>query len=424
MPATLLPVPRARFFTPAGLPLAGGKVFTYAAGTTTPLASYTDYSGLVANTNPVILDANGEANIWLSNTLYKIVLKDSTDVTLWTVDNVGQNSVADLAAGFGIATNIASGATVDLGTLPSHFANITGATNISSFGASASLDAPVYLVKFNGTLTITHSASLLCPNSASITTAANDRAWCEYLGSGTWRIFDYMRANGQPIANLPYDSSAVSVASATTTDIGATGAGGILNRLVAITGTTTITSLGTSASSTAPQYFVRFTGTLTLTHNATSLILPTGANLITAAGDFAIFEYLGSGNWRCNSYYKNNGQPLAPIAPPLFTSADQTITSAGGLTIAHGLGRKPYSVRTTLVCQTGELGYTAGDEVEITTAGMQASAGNQGASVVTDTTNVNVRYGSSATVFVLVNKTTGATGNITNANWRLRLYAW
>lgn len=92
--ASLLPVPKARFFSSNGAPLAGGKVYTYVAGTTTPLATYTTFGGTSANTNPVILDANGEANIWLTGASYKIVLKNSADVTQWTVDNVSGQPLA------------------------------------------------------------------------------------------------------------------------------------------------------------------------------------------------------------------------------------------------------------------------------------------------------------------------------------------
>lgn len=87
------------------------------------------------------------------------------------------------------------------------------------------------------------------------------------------------------------------IASATTTDIGSLG-----TNLVAISGTTTITGLGSSASLFNPMYFVRFTDALLLTRNATSLILPGGASITTAAGDAMIAEYLGSGNWRVHSY--------------------------------------------------------------------------------------------------------------------------
>lgn len=85
--ATVLPQPIARFFTAAGAPLAGGKVYTYAAGTTTPMASYTDSTALVQNTNPVILDSTGSAPIWVSGA-YKIVLEDSNNIVQWTADNI------------------------------------------------------------------------------------------------------------------------------------------------------------------------------------------------------------------------------------------------------------------------------------------------------------------------------------------------
>lgn len=103
----LLPVLRQRYFDADGNPLAGGKLYTYQAGTTTPQATYTDSTGSTPNANPVVLDANGEATLWVDPELsYKFVLKTSADVTQWTVDNVvglltnnsvGTNSVQDEA---------------------------------------------------------------------------------------------------------------------------------------------------------------------------------------------------------------------------------------------------------------------------------------------------------------------------------------
>jgi hypothetical protein len=86
---TLTPPPKMQFFTAAGLPLVGGKLFTYASGTTVPLATYTDDTGNFANANPVILDSRGEANVWLGPSRYTFVLKDSEDNLIWTVDGVG-----------------------------------------------------------------------------------------------------------------------------------------------------------------------------------------------------------------------------------------------------------------------------------------------------------------------------------------------
>lgn len=85
----LAPVILPRYFDANGKPLSGGKLFTYAAGTTTPQATYTDQSGDTPNTNPVILDANGEVSYWLDPSLaYKFILKDSNDVVQGMVDNV------------------------------------------------------------------------------------------------------------------------------------------------------------------------------------------------------------------------------------------------------------------------------------------------------------------------------------------------
>ena len=88
MTTYLSPSPKLQFFASDGSLLVGGKLYTYAAGTTTPLATYTDSTGTTSNTNPIILSVRGEANVWLGTQQYKFVLKDSNDVTIWTVDNI------------------------------------------------------------------------------------------------------------------------------------------------------------------------------------------------------------------------------------------------------------------------------------------------------------------------------------------------
>jgi len=93
--AVIATPPKLQFFSAAGVPLVGGKLYSYAAGTTTPLATYTDAGGATPNTNPIILDSRGEASVWLNNAAYKFALYTSTDVPVWTVDNV--SSFATLA---------------------------------------------------------------------------------------------------------------------------------------------------------------------------------------------------------------------------------------------------------------------------------------------------------------------------------------
>lgn len=91
----LSPTPRLQFFTAGGVPLSGGKLFTYTTGTTTPLATYADSGAITTNANPVIMNARGEpdnagspVSVFLGTGIYKFVLKDSADVTIWTIDPI------------------------------------------------------------------------------------------------------------------------------------------------------------------------------------------------------------------------------------------------------------------------------------------------------------------------------------------------
>ena len=104
MNVTLTPSPKMQFFTAAGIPLVGGKLYTYASGTTVPLATYADDTGLISNTNPIILDSRGEAGVWLGPSRYTFLLRDANDNLIWTADGVGtiqgvQNPVIVAAAG-------------------------------------------------------------------------------------------------------------------------------------------------------------------------------------------------------------------------------------------------------------------------------------------------------------------------------------
>lgn len=85
---TPIPFVKARFFDRCGKPLAGGKVYTYEANTTTPKVTYKDPYGLTPNTNPIILDAAGEADIYLDGT-YRIRITDRNDVLVNDVAKIG-----------------------------------------------------------------------------------------------------------------------------------------------------------------------------------------------------------------------------------------------------------------------------------------------------------------------------------------------
>lgn len=123
-------------------------------------------------------------------------------------------------------------------------------------------------------------------------------------------IDDYLRTHASYIALLRDTKVAVNeaappiIASAATTNIGAA-----TTNVVFISGTTTITSLGTMAAGT--RRTVIFPGSLLLTYNAVSLVLPTGANILTSPGDSAEFLSTGPGNWVCLGYSRASGKPAA-----------------------------------------------------------------------------------------------------------------
>jgi hypothetical protein len=85
----------AQFFDDSGVPLAGGKLYTYFAGTTAPATSYQSAAGTTEHPNPIIFNAAGRVDsgeIWLTTGVsYKMVLKTSTDVLIGTYDDINRS---------------------------------------------------------------------------------------------------------------------------------------------------------------------------------------------------------------------------------------------------------------------------------------------------------------------------------------------
>jgi hypothetical protein len=106
-----------------------------------------------------------------------------------------------------------------------------------------------------------------------------------------------------------------------------------------------------------------------------------------------------------------------------YTSAQQTLTTAGALTLAHGMGIAPKILRFTIVCQTAEFGYSVNDEVEVSVNASNAGT-TRNHSVVCDATNINVRYCGDTTLFIIGHKTTGAASFITSASWKFVVRAF
>ena len=112
-----------QFFDNNGVILSGGKIYTYAAGTTTPQATYTSASGTTAHANPIILDSAGRVpggEIWLTDgSTYKFVIETSTAVLLGTYDNLaGINDLTSITPLIYNATGNGAQVAFSLATAP------------------------------------------------------------------------------------------------------------------------------------------------------------------------------------------------------------------------------------------------------------------------------------------------------------------
>jgi hypothetical protein len=99
---TVMPYAPIQFLDNSGDPCASCQLYAFAAGTTTPLDTYSDVTLMTAHAHPIVLDANGRATVFLSSASYKFQLDTAADVTLWTQDNV---DAVQFVSGSTFATN-------------------------------------------------------------------------------------------------------------------------------------------------------------------------------------------------------------------------------------------------------------------------------------------------------------------------------
>lgn len=271
-------------------------------------------------------------------------------------------------------------------------------------------------------LMIPNGVGLYLPAGQSITFEGTTADAFELTVSGGEPTADRTQTHPDMSGTIAVQARGADVASASTINL-TTATGDIVD----VTGTTAITTI-TLADGIERK--VRFTGALTLTHGA-SLILPSSANITTAAGDFATFRGYEAGVVRCTAYQPASGAPVsgASVFTNTYDSGEQTISTSGALDLTHSLGAIPKVVMFTAKCLTGELGFSVGDELYLGGSGNAyngaGSSNRQGFSATLTATKIYIRFSDETSALGTIRKDSGDFGGMTNANWAfvVRAYA-
>jgi hypothetical protein len=247
--------------------------------------------------------------------------------------------------------------------------------------------------------------------NAWLGTSANPYPFNYYDGADWLTPFWLDTVNHLPIVQV--GGGTASVASATTTDLCA----GAPQYFLTITGTVTITSFGSSCVA-GQEKAVKFAAALTLTYNATSLIIPGAANVVTAAGDVAKVLYLGGGNWLVESYTPASGgaliNPAVDVGDYLFTAALSPPSAKYLFAYGQAISRTTYAAYLGVVTSTQSVSRTNGSPTltgfSDTTQIANGGAAIEGAGIQTGATIVSC---TSTTCTMSANATSSGTANVT-----------
>jgi len=202
--AVLTPSPKTAFVDAAGEPLVGGQLYTYIAGTTTLQATYTDATATTANTNPIILDSRGEANVWLGGAIYKFVLKDADGALIWTVDYISAPTAA-------VSPVLSGNVTIDSNTSsPALTITQTGTGAALKVQDSADPDVTPFIIDATGQVGIGTATPVSALEIAS--PGVFTGAWA-YLPTGTAMLFAQTAAPTGWTKSTTHDNKALRVVS-------------------------------------------------------------------------------------------------------------------------------------------------------------------------------------------------------------------
>jgi len=368
------PLSNSRPVSADGAVYPGAKAYFYTGGTTTPKDTYTSYTLGTARSNPVVADSGGFfPPIWLGSGRYKVILKTSADVTLWE-DDYTEGNLMNVATTNGdmIYYNSSAYQRLAIGT--------------SGYGLVSNGTIPVWSV-------IVGLASANVFTAAQTFQLSDDTA-----GVGPTVTLDRLSASPAAADLLGYIPF-------TGRDSGA--------------GTETYAGIGAEiVDPTAASEDGRgFLSSVIAGTFAKRWYWGAGLYAGTATGGDQ-----GAGTINATGVYVN-GTAL-PFSKS-YASTGQTITAAGTLSLAHGLGAAPKLVNFYVKCTDagGDGGWSLADEIFVDAYPGEVGV-NRSLTVERDATNILIYFGSDANTFVATNPSTGATAALDNAKWQLYVLAW
>jgi len=274
-----------QFFDNSGLPLAGGLIGAYIAGSSSVTQdTYTSSAGTVLNSNPIVLDSSGRitTSIWLQfGKAYNLVLKNSLGTVIQSWDNITGSSASSSGGSTVADLQWVAGAAPTFVSVNSFF--VTG-NSTSTYNAGRRVKAVSSSATTFGTV-------LSATFSGGVTTVALSMDAGTLLDSGLASVFYGINSGTNTSVPAGFGNTSISLASAGTITIGTSP-----SQNIDITGGGTITSFGNAAEGIIR--FVTFDTLSTLTYNATSMVTPNAVDLIVGAGDTIGLKSLGSSNWQ------------------------------------------------------------------------------------------------------------------------------
>ena len=301
-----------QFFDDNGDPLTGGLLYTYAAGTTTPLTTFTDSTGATPNTNPIVLDSAGRvtAQVFLTTgSSYKFVLQTSASVTIWTKDNIDGIPESSITS---LRLNGSTSGYVDLQTVP-----VAGANTITFPAAT-------------GTVLLDPNTAFTGTSTFETISATKDISGRTLNASGSITVGSYLYGSGTGQFKIPEGTTAQRAGSftgigsitATTLSLSSVSAG------TAYVGAT-ITGTGVTAGTRITAFVTGTGGAGTYTVSASQTVASTTITDQAVAGmmrynsTLSTFEGYSAGNWG-----SIGGGATGGGSDAVFNLNDKTITTS------------------------------------------------------------------------------------------------